>query len=83
MVSHEPVRRANARHALPLEIACVGEETEVPFGISDPELLLWAEQHSFVLISNDARNMPGHVAGWADLTLPRSRIFVPYLTDAT
>jgi hypothetical protein len=54
------VRRVNARRALPLEIACVGEETELPLGMSDPEVLLWAEQHGFVLISNDARTMPGH-----------------------
>jgi hypothetical protein len=36
------VQRANARRALPLEIACVGEETELPLGMSDPDLLLWA-----------------------------------------
>jgi hypothetical protein len=56
------VRRVNARRALPLEIACVGEETELPLGMSDPEVLLWAEQHGFVLICNDARTMPGHFA---------------------
>jgi hypothetical protein len=34
------MRRANARRALPLEIACVGEEIELPLGISDPEFLV-------------------------------------------
>ena len=40
----------------------MGGETELPLGLSDAELLLWAEQHGFVLISNDARTMPGHFA---------------------
>ncbi len=56
------LRRGNDRRALPLEIACVGEEIDLPLGMSDPELLLWAEQQGFVLISNDARTMPGHFA---------------------
>ncbi len=43
------VRRANARRALPLEIACVGEETELPLGMSDPEILVWTEHQDFVL----------------------------------
>jgi hypothetical protein len=51
------VQRANARRALPLEIACVGEETELPPAMSDPEFLRWAEQHGFVLVSNDTRTM--------------------------
>jgi hypothetical protein len=58
--------RTNARRAQPLEIACVGEETELPLGTGDPELLLWAEQHGFVMISNDARTMPGHFAAHID-----------------
>jgi hypothetical protein len=56
------MRRANAERALPLEIACVGELTELPLGSSDLEVLVWAEQQGFVLISNDARTMPGHFA---------------------
>jgi hypothetical protein len=59
-------QRANARRRLPLEITCVGEETELPLRMSDQELLLWAEQQGFVLISNDARTMPGHFAAHLD-----------------
>ena len=44
----------------------MGEETEIPLGMSDPELLLWAERQDFVLISNDARTMPGHFAAHLD-----------------
>ena len=54
--------RANARLAHPLEITCVGEDVDLPLTMGDPELLLWAEQHGFVMISNDARTMPRHFA---------------------
>jgi hypothetical protein len=60
------LERANARRAVPLEIACVGEEADLPLGMPDPELRLWAEQHDFVVISNDARTMPGHFAAHRD-----------------
>ncbi len=56
------VRRANSRRAAPIEIACVGEESDLPLGMSDPEILIWAEQHGFVLIPHDVRTMPGHFA---------------------
>jgi hypothetical protein len=56
------LHRANARRPVPLEIACVGEQSELPLGRSYPELLLWAEQRGFVLISGDTSTMPGHFA---------------------
>ena len=58
--------RANARRAHPLEITCVGEDVDLPLTMGDPELLLWAEQHGFVMISNDARTMPRHFAAHID-----------------
>ena len=52
------VSRATARRALPLEITCVGEETELTLGMSNPDPLFWGEQRGFVLVSNDVRTMP-------------------------
>ncbi|MGP0062401.1 MAG: hypothetical protein ACLQGP_02200 [Isosphaeraceae bacterium] len=40
----------------------MGEDPELPLGMGDPDLLLWAERQGFDLISNDARTMPGHFA---------------------
>jgi hypothetical protein len=62
-----PVRaaleRANAaRKDFALEIACVGEEIDLPLGAADEEILRWAEQHGFVLVSTDLRTMPQHLA---------------------
>jgi hypothetical protein len=60
------LRRAKARRAYPTEIACVGEQADLPLSMGDPDLLLWAEQHGAVMISNDARTMPGHFAAHID-----------------
>jgi hypothetical protein len=54
------LQRANARRTIPLEIACVGEEADLPLAVSDPELLRWAEEHKFIVVSNDVRTMPVH-----------------------
>jgi hypothetical protein len=62
----EALRRANGRRVHPLEIARVGEDADLPLSMGDPDLLLWAEQHGFVMISNDARTTPGHFAAHID-----------------
>src|SRR4051812_48055872 len=54
------LRRANAKRSEPLEIICVGDEAHLPLGISDPELLRWAEEHGLLLVSSDVRTMPVH-----------------------
>lgn len=53
--------RANARRLRPMEIACVGDEADLPLGSSDPEVLLFAEAHAFVVVSTDVRTMPVHL----------------------
>lgn len=54
------LHRLNARRPVPLEITRVGDEAGLPFGIGDPVLLRWAEDHGFVLVSGDVRTMPVH-----------------------
>ena len=56
------LERANVRRAVPLEIACVGDEPDLPLGASDAEILRWAEERGFVVVSSDIRTMPGHFA---------------------
>jgi hypothetical protein len=56
------LERANARRALPLEIACVGDQPELPLGADDAEILRWAEERGYVVVSSDIRTMPGHFA---------------------
>src|SRR5437016_2699361 len=54
--------RANAEHHAPIEITCVGEYNAPPLGSKDPEILIWAERHGYVVVSNDLQTMPGLVA---------------------
>jgi hypothetical protein len=57
-------------------------------GTTDPELLLWAEQHIRVLISLDRKTMIGHIAAHlqaghhtAGLFLLRRRWTIPQVID--
>jgi hypothetical protein len=56
------LERANVRRAVPLEIACVSDEPDLPLGASEAEILRWAEERGFVVVSSDVRTMPGHSA---------------------
>ena len=52
---------ANARSPRPLEIIRIGDAADLPLGRSDPEILLWAERHGYVLVSADLRTIPRHL----------------------
>lgn len=45
-----------------LEILAVGQPDAPPKETKDPELLLWAEQQGYTLLTRDKRTMPLHVA---------------------
>ena len=60
-----------------------GKETELPLGVSDPELLAWAEQRGFVLDFSDARTMPGHFAAHLALGKHSQGVFLIALPAST
>jgi hypothetical protein len=64
--------RANSEHPTPIEITCIGEYNAPPLGSKDPEILIWAERHGYLVVSNDVRTMPGLVARhlWAGGHVP-------------
>lgn len=45
-----------------LDIRVVGEESELPLGTLDPELIRWAEREGRLLLTFDKSTMPGHLA---------------------
>lgn len=45
-----------------LTVWVVGEPGTPPKGTLDPEILNWCEEHSFVLVTNNRRSMPVHLA---------------------
>ena len=54
--------RYNARRDLPLELACVGDEPDLPLAVDNSEILRWADEPDFVVVSSDVRTMPRHLA---------------------
>jgi hypothetical protein len=45
-----------------VDIQRVGDELAPPLGTKDPELLLWCERERCILVTDNRKSMPGHVA---------------------
>src|SRR5215813_10888682 len=57
-----PAYRAQLLRAAPeLEVWIVGDPGAPPRGTLDPEILVWCEEHSFILVTNNRRSMPRHL----------------------
>lgn len=44
-----------------VDAICVGDVTELPLGISDAEILQWAEHERRILVSFDRSTLPAHL----------------------
>ncbi len=44
-----------------LTVLAVGEAGAPPKGMLDPDILVWCEQHDFILVTNNRRSMPVHL----------------------
>ena len=53
---------AIARLEPSLTVSAIGDATAPPCGTLDPQLLEWCESEGFVLITNNRRSMPVHLA---------------------
>lgn len=60
------VRRAIQRHNTsgdyPLDVVRVGEPADLPLSADDPAVLLWTEREGRILVTEDKRTMPVHLA---------------------
>ncbi|MGG6263677.1 DUF5615 family PIN-like protein [Leptolyngbya sp. AN03gr2] len=45
-----------------LEVLKVGDENAPPYGTKDPEILCWCEENDYILVTNNRRSMPVHLA---------------------
>ncbi|MEA5469988.1 DUF5615 family PIN-like protein [Spirulina sp. 06S082] len=45
-----------------LFVIAVGDMTAPPKGTLDPEILLWCEEHDCILVTNNRKSMPVHLA---------------------
>ena len=44
-----------------LQAVRIGGPPDLPLGSDDPTILLWAEREGYVLLSQDAKSLPGHL----------------------
>jgi hypothetical protein len=52
----------NAKGVYPVDAVCVGAAFDLPLGSSDPEILLWGERYSRILVTRDEKTMKTHLA---------------------
>lgn len=58
-----PIYAVQLRRREPnLIVQVVGDPGTPPKGTPDPDVLLWCEEHGFVLVTNNRRSMPVHLA---------------------
>lgn len=58
----DPVYPTQLRQQKPDLVVCaVGDPGIPPKGTKDPEILLWCEEHDFLLVTNNRKSMPVHL----------------------
>ena len=55
------LQRGLRLHWPDITVMCVGTPGVPPKGTSDPDILIWCEDHGFVLVTNNRSSMPGHL----------------------
>ena len=50
------------REGFHVDLLQVGDLPELPLGISDPELIRWAESDDRIIVSHDCTTLPDHLA---------------------
>jgi hypothetical protein len=59
-----PMYRAQLTRRNPeLVVRIVGDLDAPPKGTLDPEILIWCEENSFILVTNNRKSMPKHLSG--------------------
>ncbi|MBI3947496.1 MAG: DUF5615 family PIN-like protein [Armatimonadetes bacterium] len=57
-----PYRRQLLRREPEMAVRSMGEPGVPARGTPDPEMLLWCEEYSYTLVTNNRRSMPEHLA---------------------
>lgn len=59
----DPILRREILRAAPaLEVWIIGDPGAPPHGTLDPDILVWCEDNSFCLVTNNRKSMPRHLA---------------------
>jgi len=58
----DPVYQIQLRRKEPdLVVWAIGDPNTPPKGTLDPDILLWCEKYSFILVTNNRSSMPAHL----------------------
>ena len=57
----QAIERYNATADWPLDVIQVGDSSDLPLGMSDPEVPDWIEREFRLLVSLDKNTLPGHL----------------------
>ena len=55
------IERHNARGEYVIDAVRVGDVDDLPLGVQDPDILLWAEQEDRILVTSDRSTMATHL----------------------
>lgn len=50
------------RREAAIEVLCIGDVSAPPRSTLDPDILIWIEQHHYILITNNRKTMPTHLS---------------------
>jgi hypothetical protein len=64
------------RHYPQLQVWVIGDPNAPPKGTSDPDILCWCEENGFLLITNNRKTMPVHLAAHLALGRHSPGIFI-------
>ena len=55
------IQRHNTTSAYPIDAIRIGDSEDLPLGIADPDILLWAEREDRIVVTEDKHTMPGNL----------------------
>ncbi len=60
---NKAIQRKLHRMLLPIDdVLAIGDTDAPPKGTSDPDILIWIEKNSYILVSENRRTIPVHIA---------------------
>jgi hypothetical protein len=76
--------RTDLRRIIPnLDIWAVGSPGAPPLGAEDSAILVWCEEHDFILVTNNRKSMPVHLAAHLESGRHVPGILTLDLTEST
>jgi hypothetical protein len=76
------LRKILLRLSPALMVRCVGDPDAPTLSTADPGILGWCERHSFLLVTNNRRSMPRHLAAHLAVDRHMPGIFVLNVHDS-